>query len=190
MQSTGSPTDIELIQRVAKQDAHALRILFDRYGGFAHAIAWQVLGDHQLSEDAVQDTFVSVWRKASQFKKQRGQNVRAWILAIANNRAIDIARSRSGAHKRPSSIHDLEHVLSATDAFAHIDSVELRELVREAMQQLTPEQGRAIELNVIEGYSHREIGEMLDTPVGTIKRRIRIGMQRLYDVLSESGEEW
>lgn len=176
-------SDLDLVLRVANRDATALRMLFERYSGFAHAIASRVVSDHHLAEDIVQESFVTVWNKANQFDPARGGNVRAWILAIVNYRAIDAVRARKALHRNPTSIDTLEHVLGSEDAFMHIEAIELREMVREALQQLSSDQVTAIEMNILEGYSHREISEIQQVPIGTIKSRIRLGMQRLYHLL-------
>ncbi len=177
----GSPSDEELLHRIAAGDTGAFELLYDRYARSAYSLAFRVLGDGKAAEDVVQDAFLRVWRMAGTFDSRRGL-ARSWLLGTVHHRAVDFYRKARG---RP--VVDLDaaewHVAEADDLWdtviADIDGA----VLRAALAQLPPEQREAIELAYFGGFSHTEIAERCRLPLGTVKSRIRIGMDKLRQSL-------
>lgn len=174
--------DALLVRRLDRGDTDALRLLYDRYGGIVFALTYRVLGDRQAAEECTQDVFVSAWRTAGSYEAGRGR-VSTWLLAIARNRAIDATRRRAA---RP--VDPVEDVWSAEQAPDTADLVsQTDEAVRlaAALAELPDAQREAISLAYFDGLSHAEIATRLDVPVGTVKGRIRLALDRLRDLASE-----
>jgi RNA polymerase sigma-70 factor (ECF subfamily) len=165
----------------------ALAQLYDRYSGLAYGIALRVLGDPGRAEDAVQEAFLNVWNRAGAFDPARG-SLRSWLLTAVRNRSIDYLRGR-GAHERRE--QDLEPVAATVGAHAdpwHEVSLKLeRDAVREALTSLPPEQRQAVELAYFGGYSQTEIAEMTRVPLGTVKGRMRLALEKLSSYLRGRG---
>jgi len=178
--------DKALLARVADGDSRALDMLYDRYSRVVYGVALRILGEAELAEDVVQETFWRVWRRSRTFQSGRGQ-VASWIFGIAHNLSVDeLRRQRS----RPRSVYDTEEtpVLrdredSGMDVAAEAIENERGRLIGTALQQITAEQREAIELAYFGGLSQSEIAERLQSPIGTIKTRIRLGLRKLRDVL-------
>ncbi|HEU5103276.1 MAG TPA: sigma-70 family RNA polymerase sigma factor [Roseiflexaceae bacterium] len=181
-----APDDQALLARVADGDSRALDLLYDRYSRVVYGVALRILGQADLAEDVVQETFWRVWRRSSTFQSGRGQ-VASWIFGIAHNLSVDeLRRQRS----RPRSVYDTEEtpVLrdredSRMDVAAEAIENERGRLINAALQQISAEQREAIELAYFGGLSQSEIAERLQSPIGTIKTRIRLGLRKLRDVL-------
>jgi RNA polymerase sigma-70 factor, ECF subfamily len=171
--------DEELMGLVAHNDADAFEVVLERHSDAAFSLAYRICGRRSVAEDVAQEAFLAVWRSAIRYDRTRG-SVRTWALGIVHNRAIDALR-RSGAHdRRRASDEGIEETLEAperTDAQA-IENAAAQE-IREALNELPDEQRRAIELAYFGGFTHVEIASMLDTPVGTVKGRMRLGLQKL-----------
>ena len=179
------PTDLELIRAIAEQDEASLAELYDRYRSLCYALALRVVRDQGRAEDVVQDAFLSVWRKAGSFTPGRG-SVRTWLTSVVRNRAIDIVRARreSTADDEPTLLAIRDPRPPVEEQVAHaLDA----ELLRTVLAELPHEQRHAIGLAFFAGRSHVEIAEATDTPLGTVKSRIRLGMQRLRVGLGRSG---
>jgi RNA polymerase sigma-70 factor (ECF subfamily) len=170
--------DEELMVLVQEHSEAAFESLYDRHGQVAFAAALRICGERALAEDAVQEAFLSVWRGRLRYDSRRG-NVRRWIMAIARNRAIDVLRR--AAHDRgeivEQAIEEWAEALEHTDAEAGRRE-QAREL-RSALEMLPVEQSSVIELAYYGGYTQAEIATMLGTPVGTIKGRMRLGLQKM-----------
>jgi len=185
-----APEDEALLARVAAGDSRALETLYDRYGRVVYSTALRILGLSELAEEVVQETFWRVWRRSGTFQPGRGQ-VSSWILGIAHNLAIDELRRQ---RTRPSPVYDEENrpVLrdledSSMDVVGSALEAEQRRLISAALQQIPLEQREAIELAYFGGLSQSEIAERLQNPLGTVKTRIRLGLQKLRDVLVSQG---
>ena len=184
--------DRELLQAIARQDADALVALFDRYNRLAFGLAYRILGDAFVAEEVVQDAFMSVWRNAASYDFARG-NVRSWLLTIVRNRAIDQLRGRFGRSQNDVDLDTVAPLLAAPDEWDDLLSEIQASAVRAALRALPEEQRIAIELAYFEGLTHVEIAERLGIPLGTVKSRLRLGLQKLHDLLvtskvrSESG---
>jgi RNA polymerase sigma-70 factor, ECF subfamily len=171
--------DEELMEKVAANDADAFEVVLERHADAAFSLAYRICGRRSLAEDIAQEAFLSVWRSGARYDRARG-SVRTWTLGIVHNRAVDALR-RSGVHdRRRASDEGIEETLEAperTDAQA-LDRAVSSE-IRGALGELPAEQRRVIELAYFGGFTHVEIASMLDTPVGTVKGRMRLGLQKL-----------
>jgi len=176
-----------LAAELAAGNDEALAELYDRYGGLAYGVALRVLGDPGRAEDAVQDAFMNVWARASTFDPQRG-SLRAWLLASVRNRSIDYLRGR-GAHERAerSLEPDAAYALSPSDPWREVALSIERGAVRDAMQSLPVEQRQVIELVYFGGYTQAEIADMTRVPLGTVKGRMRLGLEKMSSFLRGRG---
>jgi RNA polymerase sigma-70 factor (ECF subfamily) len=180
-------TDEALLSRIARGDAEALGMLYDRYNRLAIGVAYRVLGEHGASEDTVQEAFLSVWRRVDSFDPARG-TVRSWLLTIVRNGAVDRRRGRHGRALQDTTLEDVAFKL-ATDGEQTFDivaaSVEA-EHVREALNMLPPEQREAIELAYFGGLTHQEIAARTGAPLGTIKGRMRLGLHKMRQLIGDA----
>jgi RNA polymerase sigma-70 factor (ECF subfamily) len=171
--------DEELMERVAGNDADAFEVVLERHSDAAFSLAYRICGRRSLAEDIAQEAFLSVWRSGARYDRARG-SVRTWTLGIVHNRAVDALR-RSGVHdRRRASDEGIEETLEAperTDVQA-LDRAVSHE-IRGALGELPAEQRRVIELAYFGGFTHLEIASMLGTPVGTVKGRMRLGLNKL-----------
>jgi len=185
-------TDEELIARLAHGDLDALDALYARYARPVFSLAVRVLGDEAEAEEITQDVFERAWRHAASFDRERGRFA-TWLLSVTHHVAIDAVRKRK---RRPQAVGGEPaalalqlvadpHVDVAGATVNHVDGKE----VRLALRMLPEPQRRAIELAYFAGLSHLEIAAMLGDPLGTVKARIRRGMDRLRLVLEGVARE-
>jgi RNA polymerase sigma-70 factor (ECF subfamily) len=166
-------TAVSLIERVASGDQSALNALYDRYAGLVNGLALRILRDPSDAEDVVQDVFVQAWRQADRFDSARG-SPEAWICTLARTRALDRLRRRVSRREEPAE--------AAPGTTATPRNVEIL-AVRKALEELSANQRRALELAYYEGLTQSEIAERLGEPLGTVKTRIRTAMIRLREAL-------
>lgn len=176
--------DDQLIAAVARGDHPALLALYDRHGRVAYGLAYRILGDAGAAEEAVQDAFLRVWRRASTFDPSRGV-VRSWLLTIAHHCAIDLLRRRSGSPPVVAGLDEIAERQAVPDAWSDVSGRLESERVRGAVATLPADQRRAIEMAFFDGLTHREIAERDGLPLGTVKGRMRLGLRRLYGLLAE-----
>lgn len=179
---TARQTDEQLLLRVARGDETAFGELYDRVAGKVYGVVRRVLRDPARSEEVTQEVLVEIWRTATRFDPDRG-SASTWMLTMAHRRAIDRVRSVQSSRDRDERIgqRDLDRPFDAV-----AEEVETREehaRVRSALGQLTDLQREAVELAYYGGYTYREVAELLDAPLGTIKTRMRDGLIRLRDAL-------
>jgi RNA polymerase sigma-70 factor (ECF subfamily) len=178
--------DEDLMTLVERRDAEAFAVLYDRHGGAAYSLAHRIVGDPAIAEDVTQEAFLSVWRSGARFDAARG-SVRTWTLGIVRNRAIDALRR--AASPAPKLDLDDEAVLEARPSEDLTDSEAIRRetsrRVRGALSELPREQSEVIGLAYFGGFSHAEIAEMLGMPLGTVKGRMRLGLEKIRVTLAE-----
>jgi RNA polymerase sigma-70 factor, ECF subfamily len=192
MPSPASPpttvADHELIARVSSGDERAMASLYDRYGGVLYAVAYRIVGQRADAEEVVVEAFAQAWRDAPRFEAARG-SVAGWLTMIARSRALDLVRARGRRERMTASAAAEQPEASPAmgdwrqDPAVAVDEVERRARVREALASLSPPQREAIELAYFSGLSQAEIAERLQEPLGTIKTRVRLGMQKLREAL-------
>lgn len=175
---------------VAQGDSAALGALYDRYGTSVYSLALRMLGDRQLAEEIVQETFLRVWRQARAFQAVRGA-LSTWILGIARNLSIDELRRRGVRPQAASGDADERLALiEATDDPAEQAYTHMRhEVVARALESLPSPQREVLELAYFSGLSQSEIAERLGDPLGTVKTRMRLGLQKLKSILGPSDVE-
>jgi RNA polymerase sigma-70 factor (ECF subfamily) len=169
--------DEDLISFVGQGDAEAFATLYDRHSHAAFSLAYRMMGERQASEDLAQDAFLKVWRSATSFRPERG-SVRTWLLSIVRNRGIDQLRSLASGRRTQEKIEAFAPKSQLNDAFAQTWRNLQREQVREVLKTLPSEQSKVLELAYCSGYTHVEIAEFLDLPLGTVKGRMRLGLKK------------
>ncbi len=184
-------SDADLIGRAAEGDARALEVLYDRYSRVVFSFALRIVGDRQLAEELLQEVFFRAWQQGGAFSAGRGSFV-TWLLSITHNMAIDEVRKRRRRPQKADS-EEPETVLAAmadTGAGADVEDEvwlgALRDTITSALDGLPAPQREAIELAYYQGLTQREIAERLGEPLGTIKTRMRLGLQKLRDALGGS----
>jgi RNA polymerase sigma-70 factor (ECF subfamily) len=182
-----TPDDQILLGRIANQDPQALDLLYERYARVVYGLALRMLGTSELAEDVVQETFWRVWRRSGSFKSARG-SVAGWIYGIAHNLSVDELRRQRA---RPTPVFDTDEnpVLRGLldereDVAGTAEQNELQRALAVALGGLGVEQRQAIELAYFGGLSQSEIAARLQSPIGTVKTRIRSGLRRLREVLA------
>jgi RNA polymerase sigma-70 factor (ECF subfamily) len=177
------PPDSELLARVRRADETALAALYDRYAGLVVTVALRVVGDREVAEEILQDTFLRCWNGAETYQPSRG-HVAGWLMGIARNRAIDVLRSRQHKARQRERIAlpdaDDPHQPGNPD---ETESVVLRHTVATALATLPLNQRQVIELAYYGGLSQTEIAQRLGEPLGTVKSRTRTAMDRLRVLL-------
>jgi RNA polymerase sigma-70 factor, ECF subfamily len=177
--------DEELMPLIADKDQGAFEVFYDRHGGVAYSLAYRIVGERAAAEDVIQEAFVSIWRSGARYDRSRG-SVRSWTLGIVRNRAIDLLRTRSG--RAPKLGFDDESVLEQRPSGDSTDGEALRretaQELRGAIETLPGEQSKVIELSYFGGFSQSEIAEMLSVPLGTVKGRMRLGLEKIRGELA------
>lgn len=180
-------SDNDLIAAIQRRDARALEKLYDRHRVLAYSLALRLLGSPGDAEDVVQEAFLNVWRAAHTFRADRSSG-RSWVLSVVHHRAIDKLRNRQS---RPQSVA-LEEGMNRADSMDVWQDVAARltgQMVRGALDALPREQRETIELAYFQGYTQSQIAEHLDIPLGTVKGRMRIALQKLKLLLEGSQVE-
>lgn len=179
-----APTLEALIAKVALGDERAFAALYDQLAGRILGMVTRVLRSRVQAEEVTQEVLLEIWRKAAQFSAQRGTVV-SWVLTIAHRRAVDRVRSEQSSSDRELRAERLDERRPFDEVAESTMATVDRELVRAAMAGLTGLQRECVVLAYYEGLTYREVAEALDTPLGTIKTRIRDGLIRLRDCLGE-----
>lgn len=180
-------SDEALVALVARSDEGALAELYDRVGRVAYGLAFRVLRDDRLAEDAVQEAFLGVWRTAAGFRAERAK-ASTWILTLVHRRAVDLVRREERRRAEPLDDETRDAATSESAEDAAWLGFE-RERVQGALRQLPDAQREAIELAYYGGYSQSELAERLGMPLGTIKSRMFAGLARLRELLDDRVEE-
>jgi RNA polymerase sigma-70 factor, ECF subfamily len=171
-------TDKDLISHVGQGDAQAFATLYERHRRAAYSLAYRMMGEKQAAEDLLQEAFLKLWRGAASYRAERG-SVRTWLLSIVHNRGIDQLRSLASRRRMQEKIETSAPKSQPSEAFTQSWRNSQRGQVREALKSLPSEQLNVLELAYFLGYTHVEIAELLDLPLGTVKGRMRLGLKKI-----------
>lgn len=182
-----SASDANLVVAIARWHEPAMAEVYRRHGGAVYALAKKVLLNENAAEEITQEVFIDLWQHPEKFDSQRG-SLRSFLLARTHGKSVDLIRSEESRKQRESKTtretatagYDLEH---------QVWDMAVAEKVQKCVDDLPEEMRKPIELAYFGGHTYREVAEMLDTPEGTIKSRIRIGLSKLRVNLVESGLE-
>lgn len=166
-------------------DPAAFEVIYDRHSRAAFSLAYRIAGDRNVAEDITQEAFLSMWRSRVRFDRERG-SVRTWVLGIVHHRAIDALRRNSAHDKRRTSAEGLEERQAAPDRERTEVEVARRDEAREVqevMRTLPGEQLEVVRLAYFGGFTHTQIAQMLQMPVGTVKGRMRLGLEKMRRAL-------
>lgn len=176
-------SDEQLVDALMRGETGVMSALYDRYARLVFSLAFRVLNDRAAAEETVQEVFVKVWRRAKDFDASRGK-FSSWLTGIAHHHAIDELRRR---RVRPTTTEDETAALELPDAGPAPHELAVQNLerrrIREALGAIPVDQRRAIEMAYLEGLTQQEIADALGEPLGTIKTRMRLGMQKLKNLL-------
>jgi RNA polymerase sigma factor (sigma-70 family) len=184
-QAAPQRTDEQLVEAIAGADEDALGELYDRFGKVAYGLAYKVLQDSALAEDAVQEAFLQIWRGAGSYRLERAK-ASTWLLTFVHRRAVDLVR-REQARRTEPVVGEPQGSDPGADEAAVARS--RRGIVQDALRRLPAEQREPIELAYYAGLTQSELAERLEQPLGTIKSRMFAGLQRLRVLLAEAGYE-
>ena len=184
-QDLRSLADEDVMQLVRRGDAQAFEVVYERHSAAAFSLAYRMMGTRSGAEDVTQDAFLSLWRSGARYDRARG-SVRTWVLGIVHHRAIDALRRATVHDRRRAGDEGIEERFEATER-TDVEAARREEagVVRGALESLPSDQCQVIELAYFGGFTHTEIAEMLDAPVGTIKGRMRLGLQKMRAHLGE-----
>jgi RNA polymerase sigma-70 factor, ECF subfamily len=169
-------------QQRAARDPRDIEALYDQYGGVAFAFAYRLLGERGIAEDVVQEAFLNIWRQGVTYDAARG-SARTWVLTIVHHRAVDQIRSMRTRNRVDTEIKDAVPLPSHEDTWGTVAQTLETERVRQAMTRLPPEQRLVVDLVYYGGYTHQEIADHLGVPLGTVKGRLRLALEKLRDSL-------
>jgi len=179
-------SEIELLHAVARGDEAALARLYDAYRVILFGLLVRILNSREEAEDILQDVFIQIWRRAKDFDEKRGRPF-TWLVTLTRSRAIDRLR-QLGARQRLVTGAAQEQTDKVSDALSDTIKTAQRETVRRALAELPEEQKHTLVLAYFEGLTQSEIAAKLNTPLGTIKTRMRSGMIKLRALLGSQLE--
>ena len=182
-------SDEALLHAIAGGAAWALDSLYQRYSRILYSLAYRMVADHQVAEDLLQDSFLSVWKRSTSFSPQAGA-ARSWLISIVHHRAIDHlrrVRRRSVVQEAPLEELEFDETTAVADAWDEVWRSVQSSQVRAALMKIPTEQRMVIELAYFQGWTHTEIAEGTQTPLGTVKARMRLGLNHLKRILLEEG---
>ena len=180
-----SLADEDVMTLVQAGDPRAFEVLFDRHSGAAFSLAYRMVGNRVTAEDISQEAFLSIWRSRLRYRSDRG-SVRTWVLGIVHHRAIDALRRNLVHDRRRATAEGLEERQEAPELTdVEVARRDEASQVRSAIGTLPSEQSRVVELAYFGGFTHSQIAEMLGAPIGTVKGRMRLGLEKLRRELVE-----
>jgi len=184
--------DAALVAALAADQVSALEQLYDRYSALVYSISLRVLHDHALAEDVTQEVFLRLWRQPASFDPERGRFI-SWISSVARNRALDelrkLSRRRGAEDQSEDAVLDVPDSGRGEDPQEEAIFAEERIRVRAALAELPAAQREVIELAYFSGLTQVEIAERTGDPLGTIKTRVRLGMRKLREALTDMVEQ-
>ena len=169
--------DIALIEQIIQRDQDALMALYERYGGAVYSVAYRVLQAQYLAEEVTQDIFLKIWHQPERWDVNRGR-LSTWLLTITRNAAIDRLRKEK---RQPLQKYELQDNIVKNSISTAVDEPLWHDgqLIHQLLLELPPKQQLLIEYAFFQGYTHSELAELLDMPLGTVKTRLRSGLQKL-----------
>ncbi len=188
----GEPTDLELMEGIQAEDPDALSKLYDRYNGIIKALILRVVHNEAEADDLLQEIFMELWNQAKNFSAEKGKPL-GWMVTLARRRAIDGLRKKQAYMRAGERLQ--QETEQQPEAWVHnsteeeINFADTRVLIRKVISSLPPAQQQAIELAFFRGMSQREIAAHTNTPLGTVKTRLELGLKKIYDGLKELRDE-
>ena len=184
--AVGEQDDATLLARMARRDPDGLATLYDRYGGVAFALAYRILHDRPAAEDIVQEAFFNAWRRAATYSAARG-TARSWLLTIVHHQTIDHLRAMRSRGGTAADIDAITPIADGADMAAAVEQGVDGEWVRAAVATLPPEQRQVVMLAYFGGLTQSEITHSVAIPLGTVKGRMRLALEKLRTALPERG---
>src|SRR5947209_17291784 len=188
-ESQDEPSDEALLNAIAGSAVWAMDSLHQRYSRIRYSLAYRMVADHQVAEDLLQDAFLAVWRRATTYSPQTGA-ARSWLISIMHHRTIDYlrrVRRRSTIQEAPLEELELNENIAHPDAWEAAWQSVKSSHIRAALMQIPTEQRLVIELAYFQGWTHSEIAQGTQIPLGTVKARMRLALLRLKQVLIQMG---
>jgi len=188
----GAPSDFELMKAIQAGDPDALSQLYDRYNGILKALILRVIHNEAEADDLLQEIFMEIWNQAKNFSAQKGKPL-GWMVTLARRRAIDGLRKKQAYARAEERLQN--EIEQQSDAWVHNATEEeivlsdTRALIRKVIKGLPPPQQQAIDLAFFRGMSQREIAAKTNTPLGTVKTRLELGLKKIYEGLKELRDE-
>jgi RNA polymerase sigma-70 factor (ECF subfamily) len=188
----GAPNDFELMKRIQERDPDALSQLYDRYSGILKALILRVIHNEAEADDLLQEIFMEIWNQARNFSAQKGKPL-GWMVTLARRRAIDGLRKKQAYARAEERLQN--ETEQQPEAWVHnvteeqIVLSDTRRLIRKVISRLPPAQQQAIDLAFFRGMSQREIAAKTNTPLGTVKTRLELGLKKIYDGLKDLRDE-
>lgn len=172
------------MQLVAGESVDAFEAVYDRHSAAAFSLAYRIVGNRTTADDVMQEAFLSIWRSRERYEPDRG-SLRSWILGIVHHRALDVLRRNSVHDRRRASAEGIEEQHEAAERTdVEVARREEARSIRSAIDDLPERQGQVIQLAYFGGFTHTQIAEMLEMPIGTVKGRMRLGLDKLRQHLS------
>jgi RNA polymerase sigma-70 factor (ECF subfamily) len=188
----GTANDFELMRGIQAEDPDALSQLYDRYNGILKALILRVVHNEAEADDLLQEIFMEIWNQAKNFSPEKGKPL-GWMVTLARRRAIDGLRKKQAYQRAEERLR--AETEQQPDAWVQnttedqISFSDTRTLVRKMLERIPPAQRDAIELAFFRGMSQREIAAKTNTPLGTVKTRLELGLKKIYDGLKELKDE-
>ena len=174
-------SDVDLISRVVKMDKAAFGALYDRYSQLVYNLANKIVKDQDYAGEVMQSVFIQVWNKAASYNENKGA-VSTWIINITRNKSIDLLRRTK--KDKLNVFMELDDIESPSNYDSTISELnERKNVIKKVLGEIPDEQRAIIEMVYLEGYTQREVSEKLDIPLGTVKTRIHLGINKLRDIL-------
>src|SRR5881392_1385461 len=188
----GMPSDLDLMRGIQAEDPDALSQLYDRYNGILKALILRVIHNEAEADDLLQEIFMEIWNQAKNCSSQKGKPL-GWMVTLARRRAIDGLRKKQAYARAEERLQN--ETEQQPDAWVHNSTEEeivlsdTRNLIHKVISGLPPAQQQAIDLAFFRGMSQREIAAKTNTPLGTVKTRLELGLKKIYDGLKELKDE-